>query len=367
MRSNLQLPGAHRAVKSTAAGGKTIYWYRHRGGPLLMRLTGSSLEEALAKEQAGQQALIAAYAASRPFSAAADVKDVRDLMRAYRRSPTGFVRLSPSTARQWGRWLDKIDQDFGDIQLRHMEDRQATSALIQWRDEMASHPRKADYGIQVFRRLLSFGCRQGLLERNAATGIETIYRSNRADVIVEPEELAAILNEATPQAALAIKLAAETGMRRGDLVDLRWADVRDDRIHRVTNKSRGRTTLLCPLSDDALEVIKTLRSEREARLQRGEPVSDHVLVTARGCEWKPNSLTEAFARAASKVGIKKRLHDLRGTAITRLKIMGCTHEEIALFVGWEVTQVKKIIDRYVAPDQVASDAIDRLEARRAMV
>jgi len=367
VRSNLQLPGAHRVVKSTAAGGKTIYWYRHRGGPLLATFKGASTEEALAKERAGQQALITAYAAARPFAAGADVKVMRDLVRAYRQSPNGLARLSASTAREWSRWLDRIDQDFGTIQLRHIETRQATTALIQWRDEMASHPRKADYGIQVIRRLLSFACRQGLLDRNAANGIETIYRTNRADVIVEQDELAAILKHATPKAALAIRLAAETGMRRGDLVDLRWGDVRDDRIHRVTNKSRGRTTLLCPLSDDGRDVIETLRNEREARLQKGESVSDHVLVTARGCPWKPNSLTEAFERAASKVGIKKRLHDLRGTAITRLKILGCTHDEIALFVGWEVTQVKKIIDRYVAPDRVASDAIDRLEARRAMV
>lgn len=365
MGNSVQLPGMHRVTKSTAGGGMTIYCYRHRGGPLLLSFKGASPEEALAKERAGQQALIAAYAATRSFGAASEVKKMRDLIRAYRQSPNGLSRLSPSTRKQWTRWLDRIDGDFGAIDLRHMEDRQATSALIQWRDELASRPRTADYAIQVIRRVLSFGCSQGLLERNAAIGIETIYRANRADVIVEPDELVAILENASPQAAFAIRFASETAMRRGDLVDLKWSEIRADRIYRRTNKSRGRTTLICPLSDEARIVIAELRAERQAQVDEGRSVSDCVFVTARGTPWTPDAMSQAFKKAARKAGVDKHLHDLRGTAITRMKLQGYSNSEIALFAGWEVSQVDKIIGRYVDGARIADEAIDRLEASRA--
>ena len=330
-----------------------------------MSFKGASPQEAQAKERAGQQALIAAYASARSLGAEKNAKTLRDLICLYRQSPSGLLRLAPTTRRQWTRWLDRIDQHFGTVGLKQMEGLPATRALIQWRDEFSAHPRAADYGIQVFRRLLGFGCSQGLLERNAATGIETIYRVNRADVIIEPDELAAILQNASRQAALAIRFASETGMRRGDLVDLRWSDIRSDRIYRRTNKSRGRTTLICPLSDEARRVISDLRAQRQARVDGGKSVSDFVFVTARGTPWTPDALSQAFKNAARKVGVDKHLHDLRGTAITRMKLQGYPNSEIALFVGWEVSRVDNIIGRYVDEARIADEAIDRLEASRA--
>ena len=330
-----------------------------------MRFCGASKAEAVARERAGREALIAAYAVSRPFSGMPQAHTMGELVRMYRASPDGFNRLAPSTQRQWARWLDRIAADFGHIQLIHMESREATQAALKWRDELASKPRTADYAIQVLRRLLSFGCGRGLLERNCTDRIATIYRSNRSDVVIDTDELAAILQNATQSAAQAIRLAAETGMRRGDLVNLRWSDIQSDRISKRTSKSRGKTALECPLTTEARELIAELRRQRQARVDQGLPVSDHVLVTSRGTPWKPDSLTQAFERAAGKAEIKKRFHDLRGTAVTKFKQLGLSNQEIALFVGWEPGQVDRIIGRYVDFARVASDAIDRLEARRA--
>ena len=330
-----------------------------------MSFKGASPQEAQAKERAGQQALIAAYASARSLGAEKNAKTLRDLICLYRQSPSGLLRLAPTTRRQWTRWLDRIDQHFGTVGLKQMEGLPATRALIQWRDEFSAHPRAADYAIQVFRRLLGFGCSQGLLERNAATGIETIYRVNRAEVIIEPDELAAILQNASPQAALAIRFASETAMRRGDLVDLKWSDIRADRVDRRTNKSRGRTTLVCPLSGEAQRVLDELRAQRQARVDRGETVSHFVFVTARGTPWTPDALSQAFTKAARKAGVDKHLHDLRGTAITQMKLQGLSNSQIALFAGWELKHVEKIIGRYVDEARLANEAIDRLEASRA--
>lgn len=150
-------------------------------------------------------------------------------------------------------------------------------------------------------------------------------------------------------------------MRRGDQVDLKWSEVKGDRIERETNKSRGRTRLVCPWYGDAKAVIELLRAERQARVDKGKMPSEYVLVTARGEGRKPDSLTQAFERAAAKADAAKRFHDLRGTAVTRLKRRDFRNEEIARFVGWEPARVERIIERYVDGSRLAHEAIDRLE------
>lgn len=358
----LQIPGAHRVVKRLAGGRCAIYWYRHRGGPLVIRFEGATDAEALVNERNGQEQLLAAFAASRPAAAPMAGATVKDLIRSYRTSPSGFLKLAKSTRGEWSRWLDEIEKEFGSFLLRYLDDRRATAMIVDWRDRFANTPRKADYAIQVMRRLLSFGVRHGQLERNAAKGIESIYRSNRADIIIEDDELERILQHATRHAALAIRLAAATGMRRGDLVDLKWSELKGDRIERETNKSRRQTRLVCPLYGDAKAVIELLRAERQARVDKGKAPSEYVLVTARGGGWKPDSLTQAFERAAAKADVAKRLHDLRGTAVTRLKRQEFRNEEIARFVGWEPARVDRIIERYVDGSRLAHEAIDRLES-----
>ena len=83
--------------------------------------------------------------------------------------------------------------------------------------------------------------------------------------------------------------------------------------------------------------------------------------TELGGPWKPDSLTQAFVRAAKKLNIKKRLNDLRGTAITNFFIAGYKEEAIAHMVGWEVKNVQNIQKHYVDPNRVVLGAISTLE------
>lgn len=366
MATKLKIPGAHRVIKRSSCGAVTIYWYRYRGGPQLMRFHGHDLRAAELAEQQGYDQLLAAHVAGRTLQPVAE-GNMSALVKQFRAAPDGFLKLAPSTQKEWGRWLRRIDEDFGSLSYKALGDRRMKLAILKWRDGFSSQPRKADYGVQVMRRLLSFGVERLLLDQNAALGIRSIYSFNRADQVISDDEFAAILANATPCAALAFRLAAATGMRRGDLVDLCWSDVRANRIDKPTNKSRGRTHILAPLRGDGLKVIEELREFREAMKAKGKVVSDHVLLTARGAPWQPNSLTEAFEKAASAAGVDKRLHDLRGTAATRMKRQGFSNELIARCIGWEESKVNAIIGRYVDLDAIARDQLDQVEAEAEKV
>lgn len=357
------IPNAHRVVKRLSGGRVAIYWYHHRGGPLVHRFAGDTLEAAERLEIEGARDLMAAHVACVPAPREADT--LGSLVRLFREVPEGLSRLAPSTRRQWTIWLDRIVKDLGDMPLKALGSRHACAALTEWRDGFADSPRSADYAIQVLRRVLAVAVRRGKLDRNPAEGIETLYKANRSDVIITEEELVSILREATPQARYAIRLAAATGWRRGDLIELRWDDIKGSAIQVDTNKSGGRILAACPLHGDGAAVIEELRALRNAKIEGGEVPSAYVLTTERGTPWKGDSLTQAFIRAADKAGVDKRLHDLRGTCATRWAKLGASDEDIALFIGWDPAKVRRIIHRYVSTGAKVQAAIERVEKSRA--
>ena len=358
----VSIPGTHRVKKRHTNGQATIYWYRYRGGPLLVAFRGTSLADAERNEAAGAHELLTAYAAKATISRGSDT--IRSLVKLYREVPEGLQALAPSTRAQWVRWLDRIEVDLGDFQLKLLKAKGARRTLTEWRDRFASSPRQADYAIQVLRRVLAVGVEREVIPDNPAVGIKQLYRVNRADVVLSNEELEAVLAKATPHARYAIRLAAATGLRRGDLVALRWDQVHGNRIELKTGKSRGRTFVIAPLAGDGAAVIEELRLERERQIAEGRVPSAFVLTTERGTAWLGKSLTQAFIRGAKEAGVPKALHDLRGTAATRYILSGFSSQEVASFIGWERSRVDQIIQRYVDPNRIARDAIERLEPKR---
>src|SRR5205823_6137350 len=83
------------------------------------------------------------------------------------------------------------------------------------------------------------------------------------------------------------------------------------------------------------------------------------------------SFSEAFRREKIRMGKLMpgietlTFHDLRGTAVTRLAIAGCTVPEIASLTGHSLRDVNRILEvHYLNLDvALAENAIQKLEAR----
>lgn len=206
------IPGTHRVKKRLSGDRLAIYVYAYRGGPLLLRFEGGNLKEAMAAERAGAHDLVRAHASQKVPQRKGE--RLKDLVQLFREVPERLRGLSPSTARHWSRWLDRIVLDLGDFPLRSVSEKGVKRDFIEWRDKFSSTPRQADYGIQVLRRVLSVGVEREVIETNPAVGIKQLYQANRADVVLTDDELAAVLAQVTPRARYAIRLAAATGLRR---------------------------------------------------------------------------------------------------------------------------------------------------------
>jgi integrase len=129
-----------------------------------------------------------------------------------------------------------------------------------------------------------------------------------------------------------ILLAVETGMRRGELLSLRWDDIdlASRTVHlKMTKNGHPRTV---PLSGAALDVIRQIPRSREAgSFRQGESDAEHspsvFLVTA-------NAFRLAWERLKRKAGVTGlRFHDLRHEAVSRFFEKGLNVPEVASISG----------------------------------
>jgi len=165
----------------------------------------------------------------------------------------------------------------------------------------------------------------------------------------ERERLFAALDDSGPILRNFIILALNTGLRRGEIMGLRWANVNMDdglicleRAQRKNNK-----VLRVPLNQNALEVLR--------RLPR---VSEYVLCDPETGE-RILSFRRAFATACRKADIKDlRIHDLRHTFGTMLNVRGVDLPTISSLLGHSSISMTS---RYITPIlEIQKRAVDCL-------
>jgi integrase len=337
------------AFKVVRKKNRTTYTYYYawkgRGAPRLKSKPGSAefireLNDALASRREG------------------DKTKIDGLVIAYKAS-SDWLDLADSTKRNWSRWLDHVRDHFGKLSIRQFDRPTIRSDIKQWRANWKDQPRSADYGMQVLSALLSFAVEEGKLGSNPCKGISSLYTSDRSDIIWHEDDLTKLAEHATPEVFRAAKLASLTGLRLGDLLDLRWDQIGIQSIERETNKSRSKKrkskkgkTASIPLYDELRDFL--------AACPKG---SATVLTTSRGKPWV--GWGSGWNEAVRKSGLVEKdlhFHDLRGTAATKFFKAGFTEQEIAVFLAWSEKNVARIIAKYVNRETILKERIERMNA-----
>ena len=166
-------------------------------------------------------------------TAAAAVKGtVSDLLDAYEqhRGP----KDSPKTIERRSAILAVIRADLGRIPLVQLDGRKIDA----WLDRLASSGRARDGGgkrsastvhhyYSVLRAALNQGVKWGMLDHSPAVRATPprVPRPDTARNMPQVADVQAILTLANPPTRVAIMLAVATGMRRGELIGLRWSSV----------------------------------------------------------------------------------------------------------------------------------------------
>lgn len=215
--------------------------------------------------------------------------------------------------------------------------------------------RTVRYVASVLGKALSDAERKGLVVRNVArlaTPPGTAATRAPEPDVWTPAELAAFLDSLDGhQHRTAFYLAAMTGLRRGEVCGLRWADVDLDAARltvrqTLTQNRRGlrfdqpkskRSRRTVDLDADTVAVLREHRRHGlEQRMMMGAGFTDHGLVFCRpdGEPWRPESITQAFDRHLKAKALPRiRLHDLRHTHATHLLAAGVNPRVVSERLG----------------------------------
>jgi integrase len=278
------------------------------------------------------------------------VDDTLDgLIDAYRASPN-FTDLRDSTKKDYRLWLTRISQRFGKAPLAAFEDRQMRGDILAWRDLWSTQPRTADKASVMLSTLLAWGVDRGRLAINVAGGIKTLHRVDKSNQIWEARHWRAVEAEKDfpPHLLRALKLAALTGLRLGDLVRVSWDCVGRSSIIVETRKRKGRAVI--PRLPELDELLAEIGGDKGP-----------ILLNSRGVAWTESGLETVWQRRKPE-GFDRRIHDLRGTFATRLIMAGLTDDQTAMVMGWTAKRVAQIRARYVDEERVVIDLAARLKA-----
>jgi integrase len=208
----------------------------------------------------------------------------------------------------------------------------------------------------TLHKVLSDAVDSGLLIKNVAAAAKPPRPNRRATDGIqawEPNELARFLQAVRGSRLEAIwRLSAMTGMRRGEVLGLRWCDVDLDRarlsvrqalvavgyeVVHSTPKSHGARVI-----DLDAETVNQLRAHREGqtkeRAEWGNDYRNQDLVVAKenGEPIHPHTFSQTFERLIEKHCLRKiRLHDLRHTHATLALKAGVPVKVISERLGHE--------------------------------
>ncbi len=335
----VRLKGINSRRKVLADGRTVTYWYAWKGGP---RLEG----------QPGTPEFIASYNEAVSGRRQPPAGTLLSIMQGYQTS-TSFTDLAPRTRSDYIRQIKLIEGDFSDFPLSAMSDRRTRGEFLAWRDRLASKSRRqADYAWSVLARILSWAHdERGLIDANPCARGGRLYRGTRSACVWSADDEAAFRKSAAPHLTLAMDLALWTGQRQGDLLSLQWKAYDGERLRLQQSKTGVRVSI-------------PAGAPLKARLDAEPRRALTIMTNAAGQPWTSNGFRASWFKAQARSGVTGlTFNDLRGTAVTRLALVGSTEAEIATITGHSLRDVRSILDaHYLHRDPaLAESAIRKLE------
>jgi integrase len=212
--------------------------------------------------------------------------------------------------------------------------------------------------IRSIKALFTFAVEQEYMEKSPARLLEAVRErgKGKADYFTD-EQLEMIWKKVDAHWIPALKFIAETGLRRGELVNLRWNNVSlkegqeqitvetTDDFETKTGNSRT-----IPLTRAAVEILEK---------QKGKHTS-HVFANKEGKPIHPDKIYHAIKTALNDLGLQGDVHKLRHTYASRLALKGVDLLSIKTLMGHTDLKTTQIY-AHLSPQHLR-DAVRSLES-----
>jgi integrase len=284
------------------------------------------------------------------------------------------LKIRPSTRRTYQYDVDKIVAYFGALPLAKLGPQQVQGFYA---DLLKTHSAtRAHHVHSVLHHALYDAVRLSLIDKNPADLVDAPPQTRREMQTLSEDQANALLRAAEGHRYETLfLLAMRTGMRRGELLALRWPDVdlrhgalvvhastqRVDRpgeriiIGDTKTANSHRTVKVSPTVVEALRAHQ--HQQKEARLAATDWQPLDLVFPGRGGSILPPELPsralDALLRAAGLPDV--RFHDLRHTAVTILLARGVQPHTVAKMIGDDVALMLRTY-AHVSPAQLEQAA-----------
>jgi integrase len=205
----------------------------------------------------------------------------------------------------------------------------------------------------LLTQILASAVKARKLARSPIGDVQTKPKPRREDVqVLDEGEIATLLAHLEDHwLRMPVLMAVAPGMRRGELVALRWADINlakgtlqvSRSVEEVYGEFRfkspktDRSRRVIRLPDSLVEELGRHRKEQSAmrlRLGLGKDKDDLAFTTAKGGMLHPNSVSEAFSCEVKRAGLKSvRFHALRHSHLSMLLRSGVPVHAVSARAG----------------------------------
>lgn len=290
------------------------------------------------------------------------------------------VTVRPATAHRYRGLLTRhVIPHLGQVQLTRLTPAEV-NALLAERLASGLAPQSVAHIRAVLRKALNDAIRVDLAWRNAAALATPPRVSSPTRSPMTPDEAQAILAAtATTRIGPVVATALYTGLRQGEVLGLRWADVdleqgqlrvawalqRLERRFCLVEPKSATSRRAVPLPPPLIPILRAHRTAQlEARLSVGaawiEMIPGLIFTTALGKPLEGPVVTREFQATCRRANLtRRRFHDLRHGAATLLLAAGVDLKTISTLLGHSTITLTANTYAGVVP-ALAEDAMNRL-------
>ena len=214
-------------------------------------------------------------------------------------------------------------------------------------------PSSVNRELSTLRHIFNFAKRdKKFYGENPVSISGLLSEDNTRDRVLTPEEEERLMTCSAPHLKPILTTALNTGMRKGEILSLKWNDVDFDNNLFIINASNNKSKKVkrIPINSYLKKMLLELKLKNQVK-------SKYVFI---GDDEKPmKSIKTAFNNACRRANIKGlTFHDLRHTAGTRMLESGVNIVAISEILGHSSIEITK--KRYLHPDISLRDAVEKL-------
>lgn len=285
------------------------------------------------------------------------------------------VRVRDTTLAHYSQALQNhIIPDLGSVRLQKLDKPTVQASVTRWGQEYkASTVRQI---AAILKAMLKEAVESGLIKRNPSLGISLPKMGSTDRRALSARETRDLLTGlAGTRLYLPTLLSVSTGMRRGEILGLKWSAI-EGNMARVTESIVENGAVHAPKSAQGTRsitlpatVVSALVERKRAQIAdrlaagRGWHDTGYVFTRADGNPWSASELSNAFARKMKALGVDLCFHELRHTHGSQMLEAGYAVNLVAERLGHDPSETLRTYAHVIAgADARVAETVDEMFA-----